>query len=72
MLVNDYFRATREFVAAQRDIMLAYLGSDRAPRAATAGRSDAGRVAPARRADAGDQPLAPGTGRGARAAARWR
>jgi acyl transferase domain-containing protein/NAD(P)H-dependent flavin oxidoreductase YrpB (nitropropane dioxygenase family)/NADP-dependent 3-hydroxy acid dehydrogenase YdfG len=36
-LVNDYFQATREFVAAQRDIMLAYLGSDLAPRADAVG-----------------------------------
>ncbi|GLZ40426.1 type I polyketide synthase [Actinokineospora sp. NBRC 105648] len=30
-VVSDYFRATREFVAAQRDVLLAYFGGERAP-----------------------------------------
>ena len=65
MLVNDYFRATREFVAAQRDIMLAYLGSDPASRTAvTAPRTleqhpRAG-LAPETAARTGDGERAPG------------
>ncbi|CRK56359.1 modular polyketide synthase [Alloactinosynnema sp. L-07] len=30
-LVSDYFRTTREFVAAQRDVLLAYFGADGVP-----------------------------------------